>query len=126
MSKKKRGKKVSVPINFDKFSKNRMRDRAEVAEILYRTLKDVAPEDIDGVQRAYVDIEDNKATISTPDTDSSARIASLYGMKPVAVAETIEPFPLIKSYDGPVQYEKEKKANRGMIRDILSRIVDEA
>lgn len=126
MSKKKRGKKVRLPIEITPQSNNRMMERAEVAEILYNTLNRVAPEDIDGVKRAYVDIEDNSIEISTPDTDRSSEIASFYGMKPVAVADTVEPFPLIKTYEGPVQFEGPKKFNRGMIREILGRIVDEA
>lgn len=125
MSKKRRKKsRGNIFLNLNKSSENRLMDRAEVSELVYNTLKDVAPEDIDGIKRVYADIEDDHLVVRQPSDDAS--VAEFYGFKPVAVADTMEPFPLIKTYEGAPQYSAKKNQHRTLIRQILSRIVDEA
>lgn len=99
--------------------------RAQTAEVIYGTLREIAAPGPDGVQRAYVDVQDNGVTIDAP-TDMQLSVANrMYGIKPTSVASETEPFPLIPKYDEPDFTPDVAKESRTQLRQILRRLVDE-
>lgn len=127
MSKKRKRVTIKLPAGRDSWrdNDNPLSARAESAELLYNTLKKVAPKDIDGVQRAYVTSDDDGFNIDTSTQDEDS-IGALYGMESISVAVMGDPFPLIPMLEGPPQFDARKQFHRGMLRQALRKIVDEA
>lgn len=97
--------------------------KAQTAEVIYGIMKDVSSPGPDGVQRAFVDIQDNAITI---DGNMQPSIANtFYGLKPSSVASETEPFPLIPKYDEPDFTPDVTQESRTQLRQILRRLVDE-
>lgn len=97
-------------------------DRAELAQLLYNAVEKVGTEDVNGIQRAYVTQTDDGFEVSG---NSRADVSSLYGIEPAMLAEMDNPFPLIAPREGPPQFDARGSFNRGLLRQALSRIVDE-
>ena len=99
--------------------------RAQTAELIYGTMKEVSSPGPDGVQRAYVDVRDNSVEIDAP-ADMRMPVANqMYGVKPTSVASETEPFPLIPKYEEPDFTPDVAKESRSQLRQILRRLVDE-
>lgn len=99
-------------------------ERARMAGIIYNTLLKIAPEDIDGIKRAYVDVTPTNVSIETS-TKTQSALQTYYGVDPVSVADMSNPFPLVPQNEGPVTYPKKKIVDRSLLRQALRRIVDE-
>lgn len=130
MSRKKKGKRIILrrnpaPDGLEGPLSGNLSDRASTAELVYNTLDRVAPEDVDGIKRAYVDISTDAVTIEAPTSAEEMETASLYGIEPTSVASLTEPFPLIKRNIGPPVFDIKNKEHRSMLRMALRRIVDE-
>lgn len=99
--------------------------KAQTAELIYGTMKEVSSTGPDGVQRAFVDVHDNGVTIDSPADMRMSVANSMYGVKPTAVASETEPFPLIPKYEEPDFTPDIAKESRSQLRQILRRLVDE-
>lgn len=123
---KKRKKSQSVTIRGINPLTGDLMQRAQTAELIYGTLKEVSSPGPDGVQRAYVDVQPNSVEIEAPSDQRMMTAAnSMYGVKPTSVASETEPFPLIPKYDEPDFTPDVAKESRTQLRQILRRLVDE-
>jgi hypothetical protein len=123
--KKKRAQSKSVTIRGLNPLTGDLIQRAQTAEVIYGTLRKIATPGPDGVQRAYVDVQDNGVTIDAPANMHVNATNAMYGIKPTSVASETEPFPLIPKYDEPDFTPDVAKEHRAQLRQILSRLVDE-
>lgn len=100
-------------------------ERARLANAIYNVLLKIAPEDIDGVKRAYVDVTPTGASIETT-TETQNPLKTYYGIEgPVSVADMSNPFPLVPQNEGPIEFTKKKVVDRSLLRQVLRRVVDE-
>ena len=101
-------------------------DKADTSELLYRTLLSVAPEDIDGIQKAYVDVEPNGITVSDPRGADRTALNAFYGLDATSVADLQNPFPLVPQRSGPPEFSQKQNFDRSLLRQALRRLVDES
>jgi hypothetical protein len=100
-------------------------DKADTAELLYKTLLRVAPEDIDGIQKAYVDVEPDGITVTDP-RGSDVALKAFYGLDATSVADLQNPFPMVPQRDGPPEFSAKQNFDRSLLRQALRRLVDDA
>jgi len=125
VSKKRKAKSKSITIHGMNPLTGDLIQRAQTAEVIYGTLREIATPGPDGVQRAYVDVQDNSVTIDAPANMQLSVANQMYGIKPTSVASQTEPFPLIPKYDEPDFTPDVAKETRTQLRQILRRLVDE-
>ena len=124
MSKKKR-RPQSITIKGLNPHTGNLEQKATTAELIYGTMREIGTPGPDGVQRAYIDVQDNGVTIDAPSNMVIPAANRMYGVKPVSVASETEPFPLIPKYEEPDFTPDTAKETRTQLRQILRRLVDE-
>lgn len=125
MSKKRKSKSKSITIKGINPLTGDLMQKAATAEIIYGTMRQIAQPGPDGVQRAYIDVQDNGITIDAPADMQLNAAHQMYGLKPSSAASETEPFPLIPKYDEPDFTPDVSKETRSQLRQILRRLVDE-
>ena len=98
--------------------------RADTTALLYNTLSRIAPEDDEGVKRAFVSIDPQGIEIDIPKSTDFEAAAALYGVEPVSVATLTAPFSMIPSRE-PMVAEARPTFDRSLLRQALRRLVDE-
>lgn len=92
--------------------------------MLYKMLRDKAPRDNYGTQKAFVDVGDDEASVTMPTKAELSSSFSAYGL--TSVATTNKPFQLIpKISPEDVLYNVPKKEQPSVLRQLLRKIVDE-
>lgn len=122
---KKRGMQSSRRVDFATGNpeQNKLIERAEVCEMLYGTLLKHAPEDDEGIKTAYVSLDDDHYGATVAPNQGTM---DLYGMKAVRIAELQNPWPLIPREAGPPAFNSAQQLHRSLLRQVLTKIVDEA
>jgi hypothetical protein len=98
-------------------------DRAVTTGLLYNYLSYVSPKDVDGLKRAYVDIDREDIEVRVPRKES---IQELYGKRATLIPSETGPTALIPRYSPKdVQFNKLESFGSSLLRSALRKIVDE-
>ena len=123
--KKKRRQSKSVTIRNINPLTGDLLQKADTAELIYGTMKQISAPGPDGVQRAFVDVQPSSVEIEAPSHMAMSATQAMYGVKPTSVASETEPFPLIPKFEEPDFTPDIAKETRTQLRQILRRLVDE-
>ena len=103
-------------------------DRAVRTGLVYNYLEYVSPKDVDGLRRAYVNVDNDKID-ARPIPANKASVAQMYGankMKPTIIAGKTEPTALISKYSPKDKmFPQLEEYGNELLRSALRKIVDE-
>jgi hypothetical protein len=98
-------------------------DRAVTTGLVYGYLDNVSYKDVDGLRRAYVNVDKDSVKVSAPSTEN---IEELYSKKATLVANSKAPTALITRYSPKdPQFNKLEQFGGSLVRAALRKIVDE-
>jgi hypothetical protein len=104
---------------------NTLTDRAVTTGLLYNYLDYVSPQDVDGIKRAYITVEDEKID-AKPIPKEQATVAQMYGYKPTVIMSEKEPTALIPKISPEDQlFPTYERFGNELLRSALRKIVDE-